>query len=196
MRILEATVAVMLVSAVMVLVYMKQTDDRASVDEYFYNLQKQILAEIGSSSDLRLLVLNDDFEALDSFIASRMPNGANYTFAFCLLASPCVMTFPYIKATLGKEVFVEEIIIAADLGNGTNEKYNPTKLRLFLWEDIDSVHGSGNLCNNGKLDSGETDVDCGGGVCLVCNWGQHCINNSDCWDYNCSSDVCVEYTGS
>jgi hypothetical protein len=190
-RILEATVAVMLVSAVMVLVYMKQTDDRASVDDYFYTLQKQILDEVASRSDLRLLVLNDNVAALDDFISSKMPDGINYTFKLCELASPCVMTFQYVLATVDKQVFVDEIIIAADLGDGTNEIYNPTKIKLFFWEDIHASHGFLDNCSNGNLDPGETDVDCGGPDCFACPLAHHCLINHDCLTDNCSLNICV-----
>lgn len=44
------------------------------------------------------------------------------------------------------------------------------------------------LCNNGKLDEGETDIDCGG-TCGKCANGKNCLKDSDC-----TSDACIERT--
>ncbi len=57
-RILEATIAVMIVSGVLVVVYSRQVDRGIAPADYFFSLQRQILADISSRSDLRLAVLN------------------------------------------------------------------------------------------------------------------------------------------
>ena len=48
-------------------------------------------------------------------------------------------------------------------------------------------------CNNGVLDEGETDIDCGG-ECDSCNLGDDCGENSDCESGSCNQDtfVCEE----
>ena len=61
-RILEATIAVMLVSGVLVVVYSRQVDRGVAPADYFYSLQRQILADISSRSDLRMAVLNVDVD--------------------------------------------------------------------------------------------------------------------------------------
>eukprot|EP00924_Labyrinthula_sp_SR-Ha-C_P016139 augustus_masked-scaffold_4-processed-gene-20.44-mRNA-1 protein AED:0.43 eAED:0.49 QI:0/-1/0/1/-1/1/1/0/650 len=40
-------------------------------------------------------------------------------------------------------------------------------------------------CYNGLLDSGETDVDCGGPLCPSCLGGEACAENSDCVTNDC-----------
>ena len=57
-RILEATIAVMIVSGVLVVVYSNQSIRREDISDTFYSLQQQILADISSRSNLRLAVLN------------------------------------------------------------------------------------------------------------------------------------------
>jgi hypothetical protein len=42
-------------------------------------------------------------------------------------------------------------------------------------------------CQDGKVDSEETDVDCGGPLCSPCPAGGWCVMPSDC-----ESDVCVK----
>ena len=36
--------------------------------------------------------------------------------------------------TREKDVFVQDIIISADLGTGEDAKYQPRMLRLYMWE--------------------------------------------------------------
>ncbi len=47
------------------------------------------------------------------------------------------------------------------------------------------------LCTNGKLNDGETDVDCGGDLCEVCSEGKKCLVASDCESHKCIDNVCV-----
>jgi hypothetical protein len=46
-------------------------------------------------------------------------------------------------------------------------------------------------CNNGVLNAGETDVDCGGTSCVPCNDGKACAVHADCWSDNCVGGVCA-----
>ena len=57
----------------------------------------------------------------------------------------------------------------------------------------------GSSCNDGvkQTANGETDVDCGGSVCLGCSDGKRCNQNSDCKsDYcsfgSCKADTCYD----
>jgi hypothetical protein len=45
-------------------------------------------------------------------------------------------------------------------------------------------------CNNGDLDSTETDVDCGGDSCPKCGTDKRCSRPSDCVSLSCSSSRC------
>lgn len=44
-------------------------------------------------------------------------------------------------------------------------------------------------CMNGVQDSGETDLDCGGGQCDGCGFGQTCYLNYDCLSIVCDADT-------
>ena len=148
MRILEATIAVLIVAGVLVVVYSRQEIRGVDQTDYFYNLQRQILMDVSSRSNLRLAVLktenvNDDyFDVVNDFIRLRIPEAFNYTIRICELTSPptpCKMNDDDYIATLDKDVFVEEVVISSDLGKGDETgdyapKYAPKKLRLFVWE--------------------------------------------------------------
>ena len=137
-RILEATIAVLIVAGVLVVFYAEQSDGGSGSADYIYNLQKQILIGVSSSSDLRLMVLNDNESGLNLSIAEEVPGSFGYYVRICELGNVtdfCKIDNPGVVAEIrNKDVFVEEIIVSADLGDGTNEKYEPKKVRLFVWE--------------------------------------------------------------
>jgi hypothetical protein len=55
----------------------------------------------------------------------------------------------------------------------------------------DVCNGSGACsCFDGMQNGGESDVDCGGGVCVDCNAGQACFVNGDCTSNVCAGGVC------
>lgn len=146
MRILEATIAVLIVSGVLIVAHLGQVDKRDSLADYFYSLQKQILMDVALRDDLRLNVLNveeenlddDDFSALNSFIDERVPDAFGYSVRVCKLGSGagfCKMDSVTYIATMEKNVFVEDVIISAEVGEGEGEQvYSPRKLKLFIWE--------------------------------------------------------------
>lgn len=49
-------------------------------------------------------------------------------------------------------------------------------------------------CSNGKQDSDETDLDCGGS-CPVCALGKMCLRGGDCAGGSCVNNVCVAAPG-
>ena len=136
----------MLVSGVLIIVYSKQIDEGASPSDYFYSLQKQILADISLRRDLRLNVLNiivdnssdSNFSLLNSFVGNKIPDAFDYHIRVCRLGNVtdfCKMNSATYIATMEKNIFVEDIIISAELGiGGTAAIYDPKKVRLFVWE--------------------------------------------------------------
>jgi len=145
MRILEATIAVMIVSGVLVVVYSRQVDRGIAPTDYFYSLQWQILADISSRSDLRLAVLNVDnegsadgnFSVINDFVNASVPEAFGYSLRVCDLGDDtdfCKMDSETYVATLDRDVFVEDIVVSSELGNGDNRVIGAKKLRFFIWE--------------------------------------------------------------
>ncbi|HEX3765270.1 MAG TPA: VCBS repeat-containing protein [Kofleriaceae bacterium] len=67
--------------------------------------------------------------------------------------------------------------------------------------DCDEANCTGGVCtafpcDNGKLDTGETDVDCGGGMCRACAGGRKCLVDADCFSGTCSlaTKTCSQLT--
>lgn len=45
-------------------------------------------------------------------------------------------------------------------------------------------------CNDGIQNQNESDVDCGGGNCVLCQVGDSCVVNGDCNSMVCTGNVC------
>ena len=151
MRILEATIAVLIVSGTLLVVYSRQVDRSVSATDYFEDLQGQILADVSTNSSLRLNVLNIDedssgdsnFSALNNFVAGKISEGFGYSLQVCNLSSfydYCKMDYPTFVATIDKNIFTEEIIVSAELGDGSSATYEPKKVKLYVWEgDVEAL---------------------------------------------------------
>ena len=144
-RILEATVSVLIVTGVLIFVYSKNVDKGLEPADYFYSLQKQILSDISMNSSLRLNVLNADdnnpdegnYKILNDFVRDEILDFVGFYISICDLDSDedfCKMNSETYIATREKDVFVKDIIVSAELGVGENAKYNPRTLRLYMWE--------------------------------------------------------------
>ncbi len=78
---------------------------------------------------------------------------------------------------------------------------DPDAMGLYTCEECDWIAGTGCTagvttcilgkcvpasCRNGVLDTGETDVDCGGTTCPPCKSPKKCLKPSDCFSHVCS----------
>jgi len=136
--ILEVTIAVMLVSGVLIVVYVRQGTDESPVQDYIFSLQRQVLLDISARSDLRTFVLKKNETVLNVFVGSKIPSAYRYSLKVCSLGGDidyCKLNTTEVIETREKELFAEEIIISSDLGNGTSPIYEPMKVRLFIWEN-------------------------------------------------------------
>ena len=141
--ILEATIAVMLVAGVLIVVYSRQGEEDTSLQDYVFSLQKQILMDIASNSEWRTLVLAGDVDGtVDGFVGGKIPPAYGYSLKICKLDGTegfCKLDTDEVIATMDKEIFVEEIVISAELDAENSEEsvYGPMKVRLFVWEGRD-----------------------------------------------------------
>jgi hypothetical protein len=143
-RILEATIAVLIVSGTMMAIYLQQpADGRESMSEYAYSFQMQVLEDIVSDSSLRFYVLSIDddlsgsesYEKLDEFVGESVPDVFGYLIRVCDPVEICKMHPDVFIATLDKDVFVEEVVISSELKDGASAIYSPKRVRLFFWEN-------------------------------------------------------------
>ena len=104
----------------LVVVYSKQVDRGIAPADYFFSLQRQILADISGRSDLRLAILNvieetgndGNFSMIDDFINGKVPNAFGYSLRVCDLGDEidfCKMNADTYVATRDRDVFVPVI---------------------------------------------------------------------------------------
>jgi hypothetical protein len=58
-------------------------------------------------------------------------------------------------------------------------------------DDIDATISANPNCNDGHLNAGESDIDCGG-PCVPCAVGGACARHEDCASTICEAEVCVQ----
>ena len=133
LRIVEAFVAIMIIAGVMGYVYVQKIQ-KPDESEFAYQIERVILSEIENNATLRDAVLSGDssIDTLDSManrtlisnaIKKSVPAEYNYDFRICSLSLVCNL-----EQYTGKEVFANDVTISSTL-----YKYNPKKLRIFLW---------------------------------------------------------------
>jgi len=137
--VLEATIAVMLISGVLMVVYVRQGGEESQVQDYIFSLQKQVLSDISSRTDLRIFVLENNETALNSFVQSKIPPAYSYSVKLCDLGDDydhCLLNETEVRETRDKDLFAEETIISSELdpNNPGDSTYEPRKVRLFVWE--------------------------------------------------------------
>jgi hypothetical protein len=108
-------------------------------------LQNEILEEIATNSDLRLDAMkvvvdlpgDPAYDLLNAYVATKIPEDFGHLLRVCNLGDTndyCKMDPIIFYATLDKDVFVEDVVISAEIGDGAEAEYSPKKIRLFFWE--------------------------------------------------------------
>jgi hypothetical protein len=209
-RILEATIAVMIVAGVMLVSYSGQVG-RESVDAGFEEsfgerVQREILEEVVEDADLRLSILSveddelwdENYVAVNEYVGSRVPLGFGYLLLICNLSDSedhCKMDSNIYVATLGEDVFVEEQIVSAEVGSGDTIIFSPKKVKNFIWE------GTIEFCRDECPEEGDF-VSCSDGDVVVSFCGEDidedvCLDvgdavlEEDCGDGFCVGGFCV-----
>ena len=171
--------------------------------DYSYSLQNQILEEIETRSDLRLDVTrvvvdlpgDPAYDNLKTYVEEKIPENVGFLLRVCNLGSTedyCKLPPLVFYDTMDKDVFVEEVVISAEIGGGEDAEYFPKKVRLFFWEvglseeesedyciaecyedflNCDGDNTVNNICGNNDADecleivSQITLETCGAGLC-------------------------------
>jgi hypothetical protein len=118
-KIIEASVAILIVASILFISYNKSVVGRTT--DYSENA-RDILEELANNVSLRNVVLGNG--NVDSFIDSKLPTHLNYEARICEVNAACG-----ISSLPSGDVYSGERIISSNLSI-----YDPKKVRLFLWE--------------------------------------------------------------
>jgi hypothetical protein len=122
-RIVEAFIAILLVTGVMLYLYNTQIGPSRRAEQ-LYNFQKTILDEIALNDVYRTAVLAENEETIHNFVASRMVPGFEFKVRICDVGDICGLSF------YEEELYSSDRIISATL-----ETFEPKKVKIFMWRE-------------------------------------------------------------
>ena len=130
-RIVEATIAILLIFIVLLVIFVK---DNQKETEDLTALISPLLEEIAKNSWLREKIINNPDEAeteIDVFLASRIVRiDLGYKTRVCEISDLCSLAnFP---ETRDGNVYSKERVISTYIGNDLND-LNMKKVKVFLW---------------------------------------------------------------
>lgn len=122
LRILEASISIMIIIGVLFVFFNKQ---RISNEPDLSERARDILEEVSKNITLREAVLNEDTAVLNSFIGSKIPeNYLTFEYTICEVGSAC-----------GKSSYTPGNIYSGERSiSSTINSLGPKKIRLFIWE--------------------------------------------------------------
>ena len=133
-RIVEAVTAILIIISVVV-IFASRTADKSDVSSTIQQLEKSVLDEVASNTDLRKVIvsdvyINDRTEQLRVFVLEKLPAGLKNSFAVCISEQPnqiCKPSPDIISAEelAKKQVFVDDRIIFED---GKTKK-----IAIYIW---------------------------------------------------------------
>lgn len=122
LRIVEAFIAVLLIAGFLIfMVSRTKTDDRS---EEIYKIQRALLESIERTDNYRTEIVAGSKTGAEEFIKDNLPASLDFEVVICDIDKVCGMT-KHVKTN----IYVDEILISSTL-----EKYQPKKLKLFVWE--------------------------------------------------------------
>lgn len=122
LRIVEAFIAIILITGVLILFYSQTIDKPRKADEV-YRFQKTLLDEIAFSESLRNAVLANNTNIISDYVGSRvLGTGFNYSVRICPINDICGLE------VYKKEFYSKDRIIGSNLTS-----YNPVKVKIFMW---------------------------------------------------------------
>lgn len=121
LRIVEAFIAVLIVASVLFI--MVSREPKKDKTENIHEMQRAVLEQISLNETLRSEILGNEITNTEFFVNKSLPFYYNFTIRICEIEKVCGMPF-----YLDKEIYADEILIAADL-----TRYSPKKLKLFVW---------------------------------------------------------------
>jgi hypothetical protein len=124
-RIVELLVAVTLVSTVLILAYKQNLAPQETQD--FSEVARDILDEVSARENLRVEVINNRLSVSNmvntrNFINDSLPDYISFELRSCPSTNAC-----------GQLSYVGDVFSAERIISASKDKFDPIKLRLFLW---------------------------------------------------------------
>jgi len=134
LRIMEASIAVLLIASVLLVIYSKQVTTQSHTNRQLDNLAEKAILDIQTNQTLRNAVLANETGPLNVYLNKLIPGVISHHVRICNLtsgsATPCKIIEASVSSSIGeRSVYTKEAIIASN-----STQYGPLKVKLFLWE--------------------------------------------------------------
>jgi hypothetical protein len=139
-KIIEAFVAIMLITGVLLIVINREYIERRDISEKVYAVELSILREVQSNTTLRKSILETETEDLPvklndgvfplnvkNKIFNRLPNYLNCTARICEMSDFCMLD----DISADKNIYAQSIAITLIVGE--EKEFDPRQLKLFCW---------------------------------------------------------------
>jgi hypothetical protein len=123
LRILEAVIAITLI--VGTIIYIMSTNaPRKDISSSVYEKEKYILELISNNNTLRGDIISNKYYNVNSTVRSLIPATWDFDTKICTLEDICNK----LDIPIEKDIYASEVVVASN-----ETKYDPKKLRLFIW---------------------------------------------------------------
>lgn len=122
MRIVEASIAILIVLTVLFYLYMRSQEP---IESRLDETARGVLEEIALNASIRKIVLEEDEQLLNQTVRSYVPAYLSYEIRICQVDRSCGKS-----SYSGEDVYAAERVIGADVQTSS---YGPKKVRLFIW---------------------------------------------------------------
>ncbi|VVB78083.1 Uncharacterised protein [uncultured archaeon] len=123
MRIIEAFIAVLIITGGVLVVLSKQNNLNSNSSEKIYEKQRYILDIVTNNESLRKAVIENQPNVVSDAILQMLPANFDFTIKICEISDICNTDTPH-----DREVYTSEVIVTS-----TIQQYQPRKLRFFVW---------------------------------------------------------------
>jgi hypothetical protein len=133
LRILEAFIAVLLIAGVLLFVINRGNNNKDSLEESIFEIEKSILKEISQNDPLRRAILEyngtqNTFYDLKVFAINKIDT-QRFAIEFNICPLDQVCGLPQGIQYPNADVYSQSVPIASDL-----QGYNPKVVKIFVWE--------------------------------------------------------------
>lgn len=123
LRIFEASLAIVLLTGVVLYVY-NQQQVRVDNSDFFYNLETKLLNDFAENPILRESVFAGDNVSLAEYANKSISSGYGFGIRICGIEETCGL-----GVLASSNVYVKDRIFASNVTD-----YSPRKVRLFIWQ--------------------------------------------------------------
>ncbi|RMD45292.1 hypothetical protein D6829_02750 [Candidatus Pacearchaeota archaeon] len=130
LRIMEATIAIMIITGVLLIAHINKPNQPNKATEFILQTERKILKDIRTNSTLRKYSLDKNEKKLKDYAEKIMPGSTAVEVRICEADRPCKpKNKAFIIGSREREVIAEETLISSNL-----TLFAPKKVKIFAYQ--------------------------------------------------------------